>query len=134
VVSAVLNVQDTIIAGNAADTGGGAALVACTAELRRVEFRDNVALERGGGASIHATGTYLFDDCTFDANSAPLAAQAYFINMDGYTIDARFNCCDIDTSEFAGPAWDAGMVAITHEGCAVPVATRSWSAVKAAFD
>jgi hypothetical protein len=133
-VSAVLDVQDTMIAGNAADTGGGASLIGCTSELRRVEFRDNVALERGGGVSVHATGTYLFDDCTFDGNAAPLAAQAYFHNMEGFTIDARFNCCDIDTSEFAGPAWDAGMVTITHEGCTVPVATRSWSAVKAAFD
>lgn len=133
-VGAVLDVQDTVIAGNVSSQGGGAALVACTAELRRVEFRDNVALERGGGISIHATGTYLFDDCTFDANAAPLAAQAYLINMDGYTIDARFNCCAIDTDEFAGPAWDAGMVTITHEGCTVPVATRTWSAVKAAFD
>jgi len=54
--------------------------------------------------------------------------------MDSYTIDAPFNCCAIDTDEFGGPAWDAGMVTITHEGCTVPVATRSWSAVKAAFD
>ena len=133
-VSADLDCQDTVIAGNVSGQGGGASLVACTAELRRVEFRDNVALERGGGVSIHATGTYLFDICTFDGNSTPLAAQAYLINMEGYAVDARFNCCDIDTDEFGGPVWDAGMVTITHEGCTVPVATRSWSAVKAAFD
>jgi parallel beta-helix repeat protein len=134
IVGSDLECRDTRFLGNhSGQMGGGMALVGSSAEMYNVVFEDNSATDAGGGVSIHATGTYLFDDCSFASCSAPVGSQAYIHNMDGFTIAATFNCCEIDTSQFGGPVWDAGVVQITQVGCAVAVESRNWSSVKGMF-
>lgn len=111
--------------------GGGAQFVMSNITMTEVEFRDNVAGAEGGCLAISVGGDYEFQDCVFAGCDAPANAQAVISHAMGQVVDAVFNCCELDESQFGGSAWDDGMVAITYEGCAVAVEAHSWSEIKA---
>lgn len=124
-----------LVSGNTANGnswGGGVGLVACDAILDDVQFLNNTG-QRGGGIAIEEEGSYLLTNCTFTNCSAPIGAQAYISNVHGFPMTVRFNCCEIDTAEFAGPVWEQGLVEITDEGCGVSTGKRCWSDVKALY-
>ena len=104
----------------------------CSVDLRDSHFAENEADVRGGGIYIGGDGTFLFDHCSISDCSAPIGAHVYFAELQDWS-EVRFNCCDIDTTEFEGPTWDAGLVEITYEDCTVPYATKSWSEFKGLY-
>ncbi len=128
-----LIIEDTSIRNNSAEDGGGMMLIAGSGEFREVVVANNEATDAGGGVLLSSAGTFYFDDCTITDCSATRGAHGFFGHVDGSSIDGVFNCCDVDTTQFAGESWDQGMITITFDGCAVPLQGRTWSEVKNAF-
>ncbi len=100
-----LTVQDCVVSGNSADRGSGM-LIRGSASLVRVELRDNVATERGGG--LFLVGRAYGEDLDTSGNAAA-SGGAYALGdfdhdedgvlvLDGGTIEGN-------TATLAGAAW-----------------------------
>lgn len=127
-----LEISGTEIIGNSGNCGGGLALFHGLGRFRDILIENNAATSAGGGVYVSSAGVFRFDDCVIRDCHAPLGAHGYFTHSE-MSIDVVFNCCELDSTLFEGDGVDAGMVAITEEGCATPVQGRSWSAIKKAF-
>jgi len=132
-VGVSLDWENVVIENNVGEDGGGMMLIASAGNFRNLRIENNTALDAGGGVCLSSDGTYFFDECTIADCSANRGSQGFFEGVFGYTIDATFNCSEVDTTQFAGEDWDAGRILITNEGCSVPVQSRSWSSIKSDF-